>query len=443
MLEKLFGLRAQGTTVKREVVAGCTTFLTLSYIIFVQPVMLSDVGMDRGAVMVATCLSSAGATFLMAFLANYPVALAPAMGINAYFVYDVCLNPAIGLPWQEALGIVFLSGLLFMLLSFVGLREAIMNTLPVSLHHAIAVGIGVFITFIGLRMSGMITGHPVTFVTLGNFESAPVLLSVFGMFVTLALMAKNVRGAMLIGILATAALSLLLGLVTYQGTVAMPPPLAPTFFALRLPNIFARQELIPVLFVFFAQDMFDSIGTLTATGHKGELLEDGKLSKARQALLSDAAGSAGGALLGTSTVTCYIESISGIAAGGRTGLTGIVTGCLMLLSLFFYPLVRIVGAGYLAEGNITLYPIIAPALIIVGCLMLKELVHINWEDMTEAIPGALTVVITPLAFSITHGIAFGFISIAFMKLVTRRRKELHPLIYFFAVLFIARYIGIA
>ena len=442
MLEKLFRLEELDTTVRKEIVAGCTTFLTMSYIIFVQPVMLADAGMNAGAVMVATCLSSAGATFLMAFLANYPVALAPAMGINAYFVYEVCNPDTIGVAWPEALGIVFISGVLFVLLSFVGLREAIMNTLPVSLHHAIAVGIGIFITFIGLRMSGIITAHPVTFVTLGNFTSLPVLLSLFGILVTLVLMAREVRGAIIIGILSTAVLTLVLGLTKYRGIVSMPPSILPTLFELRFPNIFTRQELIPVIFVFFAQDMFDSIGTLTATGHKAELLKDGKLSKARQALLSDAIGSAGGAVLGTSTVTCYIESASGITAGGRTGLTSIVTGLLMLLALFFYPLVEIVGAGYLIDGA-TFYPAIAPALIIVGFLMLKQLIHVDWDDVTEAIPASLTLVMTPLAFSITHGIAFGFISIAFMKLVTGRRKELHPLIYFFAALFVARYIGIA
>ncbi len=442
MLEKLFRLQELETTVKREIIGGCTTFLTMCYIIFVQPAMLSVAGMNQGAVMVATCLSSAGATFLIAFLANYPVALAPAMGINAYFVFEVCNPDLIGVAWPEALGIVFISGVLFILLSFVGLREAIMNTLPVSLHHAIAVGIGIFITFIGLRMSGIITAHPATFVTLGNFTSPPVLLSLFGILVILILMAREVRGAIIIGILATAALTLALGFTKYQGIVSMPPSILPTLFELRFPNIFARQELIPVIFVFFAQDMFDSIGTLTATGHKAELLKDGKLSKARQALLSDAIGSAGGAVLGTSTVTCYIESASGITAGARTGLASIVTGILMLLALFFYPVVEIVGSGYVIDGN-TFYPVIAPALIIVGFLMLKELIHVDWDDITEAIPASLTLVMTPLAFSITHGIAFGFISIAFMKLVTGRRKELHPLIYFFAALFVARYIGIA
>ena len=443
MLEKLFRLKENGTSIRREIVAGSTTFMTLSYIIFVQPTLLGhkDVGMDPGAVMVATCLASAGATFLMAFMTNYPVALAPGMGINAYFVFSVCIG--LGVPWQDALGIVFISGMLFVLLSFVGLRAAVMNALPSSLHNAIAVGIGVFIAFIGLQMSGIIDAHSATFVTLGNIHSKPVLISILGILIILTLMAHRVKGAILMGILATTILSLLLGIVQFNGIVSAPPSIAPTFLKLRFPDIFSKVELIPIIFVFFSVDMFDSIGTLTATGHEADLLEDGKLSKGRQALLADAIGSVGGACLGTSTVTCYIESASGIAEGGRTGLTSIVTGLLMLLALFFTPLIEIVGSGYPVQGSSTLYPIIGPALIVVGGLMLKDLVNINWDDFTEAIPAALTVVMMPLTFSITEGIAFGFISISFLKIVTGRHKELNPLVHYFAVFFIARYIGFA
>ena len=444
MLEKLFRLKENGTSVRREIVAGCTTFMTMSYIIFVQPALLSNIpGLDSGAVMVATCLASAGATFLMAFLTNYPVALAPGMGINAYFVFSVCLG--LGVPWQEALGIVFISGMLFVILSFVGLRAAVMNALPSSLHNAIAVGIGVFIAFIGLQMSGIITAHHVTFVTLGDIDSKPVLISILGIFIILTLMAHRVKGAILMGILATTALSLLLGIVKFNGVVSAPPSIAPTFLQLRFPDIFSKVELIPIIFIFFSVDMFDSIGTLTATGHEADLLEDGKLSKGRQALLADAIGSVGGACLGTSTVTCYIESASGIAEGGRTGLTSIVTGLLMLLALFFTPLIEIVGSGYTATapGSSTLYPIIGPALIVVGGLMLKDLVNINWDDFTESIPAALTVFMMPLSFSITDGIGFGFISMSFLKLVTGRGKEVNPLVHYFAIFFIARYIGLA
>ena len=452
MLEKLFRLKENGTSIRREIVAGCTTFATLSYIIFVQPALLSIAGMEPGAVMVATCISSAGATFLMAFMTNYPIALAPGMGINAYFVFSVCQG--LNLEWEQALGIVFISGMLFVILSFVGLRAAVMNALPSSLHNAIAVGIGLFIAFIGLQMSGIITLHGATFVTLGDIHSKPVLVAIFGIFITLTLMAHRVKGAILMGILATTVLSLLFGIVKFNGVVSPPPSIAPTFFKLSFPDIFSRVELIPIIFVFFSVDMFDSIGTLTATGHEADLLEDGKLSKGRQALLTDAIGSVGGACLGTSTVTCYIESASGIAEGGRTGLTSVVVGLLMLLAIFFSPLVKVVGGeilfdqnvvinGNLTTATIPLHPIIGPALIAVGGLMLKDLININWDDFTEAIPAALTVFMMPLSFSITEGIAFGFISISFLKLVTGRHKEVNPLVHYFAVFFVARYIGFA
>ncbi|RKU26604.1 guanine permease [Candidatus Poribacteria bacterium] len=438
MLEKLFQLKSNHTTIRREIVAGCTTFMTLSYIIFVQPFFLKETGMDPGAVMVATCISSAGACFLMAFLTNYPVALAPGMGINTYFVYEICLG--LGLQWEYALGIVFMSGMLFVILSFVGLRAAVMNALPSSLHNAIAVGIGAFIAFIGLRMSGIITSHPATFVTLGDIQSKPVLISIFGILIILTLMAHRVRGAMLLGILATAIVSIIFGIAKFEGIVAVPPSIEPTFFKLRFPNLLKIVELIPYIFFFFSVDMFDSIGTLTATGHEADLHEDGKLSKGRQALLTDAIGSVGGACLGTSTVTCYIESASGIAEGGRTGLTTIITGILMLGALFFNPLISIVGGGYQPQGSpIPLYPIIGPALIVVGGLMLKDLVNINWDDFTEAIPAALTVVMMPLAFSITEGIAFGFISMSFLKIVTGRSKDVNPMVHYFAIFFVAVY----
>lgn len=438
MLEKLFRIKENGTSIRREIVAGCTTFMTLSYIIFVQPFFLEQAGMDKGAVMVATCLSAAGATFLMAFMTNYPVALAPGMGINTYFVYEIVIG--LGLDWPVALGIVFISGMLFVILSFVGLRAAVMNALPTSLHNAIAVGIGAFIAFIGLRMSGIITSHDATFVTLGDIQSKPVLISIFGILVILTLMAHRVKGAMLMGILATTVVSIVLGIAKFEGIVSTPPSLAPTFLQLRFPDVSKLVELIPYIFFFFAVDMFDSIGTLTATGHEADLLEDGKLSKGRQALLTDAIGSVGGACLGTSTVTCYIESAAGIAEGGRTGLTSLVTGILMVLAIFFNPLVKIVGGGYLPpDGPIPLYPIIGPALIVVGGMMLKDLVNINWDDFTEAIPAALTVVMMPLAFSITEGISFGFISMSFLKIVTGRSKEVHPLVHYFAVFFIAVY----
>ena len=443
MLEKLFALKESGTSLRREFVAGLTNFMTISYIIFVQPSMLSLSGMDYGAVMVATCLSSALATFCMAYFTNYPVVLAPGMGLNAYFVFELCLGK--GIPWQEALGIVFIAGMLFFILSFVGIREAIMNALPHSLQNAIAIGIGLFIAFIGLQMSGIITKDPATFITRGDLDSTPVLLSLFGIAVTLALIARKVRGAILIGIFISAVANLIFGIATFDRIVALPPDLTPTLFKLQFPNILDKLDLIldmiPFIFVFFAIDMFDSIGTLTAIGYRAELMEEGKLTKARGALLTDAGSTVGGALLGTSTVTCYIESATGIAEGGRTGLTAAVTGICMLLSLFLYPLVKIVGGGFQIGPSAFLYPIIAPALIVVGGLMLRNVSQIDWEDITESIPAFLTMLMMPLSFSITDGIGFGFISLAFLKLVTGRRKEIHPVIYYFALFFIACYIG--
>lgn len=433
MLEKLFGLKEHNTSVRRELVAGFTNFMTISYIIFVQPSILSQSGMNAGAVMFATCVSSAIATFIMAFLTNYPVVLAPGMGLNAYFAFEVCLGS--GLPWQEALGIVFIAGLLFFILSFVGIREAIMNALPTSLQNAIAIGIGLFIAFIGLQMSGIITKHPATYITRGDILSTPVLLSLFGIGVTLALIARRVKGAILIGIFIAAIANLIFGVASFNGIVGMPPDPMPTLFKLRIPNIFTKLELIPVIFVFFAIDMFDSIGTLTAIGYRAQLMEAGKLAKARNALLTDAGSTVGGALLGTSTVTCYIESAAGITEGGRTGLTAVCTGIFMLLALFFEPLVKIIGGGY------PINPIIAPALIVVGGLMLRSVNQIDWEDITESIPAFLTMLMMPLSFSITDGIGFGVISLAFLKLVTGRRKEIHPIIYYFALFFVACYIG--
>jgi AGZA family xanthine/uracil permease-like MFS transporter len=443
MLEKLFHLQASGTNVKREIVAGCTTFMTLSYIIFVQPTILGATGMDEGAVMVATCVSSALAMVLMAVLANYPIALAPGMGHNVLFAFTVCLPVAsggLGYSWQEALGAVFVAGVVFITLGFVGLRETVMHSLPVSLRNAIPVGIGLLIALVGLEWAGLVVGSPATYVTLGELKSAPVLLALFGVAVTSILFALNVRGAILIGILASTVVGLITGMVEFGGKVVeLPPSIGPTFFKLELPNIFAKPQLLSVIFIFIFLDLFDTVGTLVGVSQQAGLMVDGKLPKARQALVSDAIATSTGALLGTSTVTSYIESASGISAGGRTGLTNIVTAVLMLLALFFSPIIKMVGVGHDVSG-ITGYPIIAPALIIVGSLMLKNIVHIDWDDATESIPAFLTLLMMPLTFSITDGLAFGFISYALLKLVSGRGKQVHWLIYLFAVLFVVRYI---
>ena len=438
MLEKLFHLQDAGTNVKREIVAGCTTFMTLSYIIFVQPAVLSAAGMDSGAVMAATCITSAFAMVLMALLANYPIALAPGMGHNFYFAFTVCLT--LGVSWQNALGAVFVAGVLFILLFFVGLREKVMTILPVSLRNAIPAGIGLLIALVGLEWAGLIVDHPATYVTLGNLKSPPALLSLFGVIVIAILFALKMRGAILIGILASTIVGLITGMVKFQGVVSAPPSIAPTFLKLEIPNIFIRPEMLAIIFIFIFLDLFDTVGTLVGVGEQGGFMVDGKLPRARQALLSDAVATSTGALLGTSTVTSYIESASGISAGGRTGLTNIVTAILMLLALFFSPLIQMVGAGYPIGENTFLYPIVAPALIIVGSLMLKNVISIDWDDVTESIPAFLTLLLMPLTISITEGIAFGFISYSLLKLVTRQGRQVHWLIYLFAVLFVARYI---
>ena len=382
MLEKLFHLQASGTNVKREIVAGCTTFMTLSYIIFVQPTILGATGMDEGAVMVATCVSSALAMVLMAVLANYPIALAPGMGHNVLFAFTVCLPVAsggLGYSWQEALGAVFVAGVVFITLGFVGLRETVMHSLPVSLRNAIPVGIGLLIALVGLEWAGLVVGSPATYVTLGELKSAPALLALFGVAVTSILFALNVRGAILIGILASTVVGLITGMVEFGGKVVeLPPSIGPTFFKLELPNIFAKPQLLSVIFIFIFLDLFDTVGTLVGVSQQAGLMVDGKLPKARQA--RDAIATSTGALLGTSTVTSYIESASGISAGGRTGLTNIVTAVLMLLALFFSPIIKMVGVGHDVSG-ITGYPIIAPALIIVGSRL-----HIDWDMPQNQFP---------------------------------------------------------
>jgi AGZA family xanthine/uracil permease-like MFS transporter len=437
MLQKLFKLKEHNTNIRTEIVAGITTFMTLSYIIFVQPTVLSACGMDFGSVLVATCVASALSTFLMGFYANYPVALAPGMGQNFFFAFTVVLK--MGISWEKALGAVFISGALFLLLSFFGFREKLIDGIPDSLKEAIAVGIGLFVAMIGFQWSGIIVGSTGTLVSLGSLRSAPVLLSLFGLVVTVILVSMKVRGALLWGILATALAGLPFGLVHYHGISGRIPSLAPTFLKLDISGAFDL-GLVSVVFVFFFLALFDSVGTLIGVSSQAGLLEDGKLPRARQALAADAFGSVSGALLGTSTVTAYVESAAGVSEGGRTGLANMVTGLLMLASLFLYPLSRMAGDGVKLPNGFQIYPVVAPALIVVGSMMLRNVRRIQWDDATESIPAFLTMVIMPFAFSITEGIAFGFISYALLKLVSRRGGEVHGLVYLFAVLFVVRYI---
>ncbi len=436
VLDKIFKLRENGTDIKTEVIGGVTTFMTLSYILFVQPTVLSACGMDFGSVLTATCIASALATFLMGFYANYPIALAPGMGQNFFFAYTVVLQ--MGIPWPKALGAVFISAVLFLALSFFGFRERLIDGIPDSLKEAIAVGIGLFIAFVGFQWAGIVAASPGTMVALGPLKSRPVLLSIFGLGFTLVLQALRVRGAILWGILATAALGLPLGVVHYHGLAGGFPGISSTLLRLDIKGAFDL-GLFSVIFVFFFLALFDTVGTLIGVSSQAGLMVNGKLPRARQALAADAFGSVAGSVLGTSTITAYIESAAGVAEGGRTGLSNFVTGTLMLLSLFFYPLTRMAGEGVPMAAGGRIYPVVAPALIVVGSMMLQNVRRIRWEDPTEAIPSFLTMVIMPFAYSITEGIAFGFISYAVLKLIAGRGREVHWIVYLFALLFLLRY----
>ena len=441
-IEKQFHLHENQTTVRRELAGGCTTFLTMSYIIFVQPVMLANTGMDTGAVMTATCLSSAAATFLMAFLANYPIALAPAMGHNVFFTFMVC--GAMGIPWQTALGAILISGTCFIILSLVGLRKMVMDSIPDSLKFAIAVGIGLMIALLGFQWSGVVVKNEATLISIGTLTRPYVLVSGMGLLVSMILTCMNLRGSILFGIATSAVAAWSYGLVSYHGLMSFPPPsLAPTFMELR-PLAALQLNLAAVILVFFVLDLFDTIGTLVGVAELGGFMRNGQLPRARPALLSDAIGTVVGAVLGTSTVSSYIESCSGISDGARTGLASVVTGSLFILALFFYPLVEMLGQGIAVPGGGPMvYPVIAPALIMVGFIMMRGVKHIPWEDPTESLPAFLTILLTAFSFSITEGIAFGFMSYSLLKILSGRVRDLHPVMLIISILFVFRYFFLA
>ncbi len=443
MLKGIFDLEASGTTPGREIISGVTTFLTMSYIVFVQPAVLSACGMDFGAVMVATCLSSAVATFVMGLLANYPIALAPAMGHNFYFAFSVCGAVAmggLGYRWETALAAVFVSGSLFLILSFWGMREFVMTVVPSSLKSAIAVGIGLLIALIGLEWSGIVVGKPGTLIGLGDLGSTPVLISFAGLAVMAALLACGIRGAIVIGMFVSLVIGLLSGIVEYEGLFSTPPSISPTLFKLDIQSLFSGTGILTVIFIFFFLDLFDTIGTLIGVSEQAGFMVDGKLPRARRALLADAVGTVTGALLGTSTVTSYIESASGIAEGGRTGLSNMVTGLLFILALFLYPLAKMIGGGFpVADGGL-LYPVIAPALIVVGSFMFKGIARIEWGDFAEALPAFITIVIMPMTFSITEGISFGFIAYSILSTVKGEWRKTHWFVHVISLLFLIRYV---
>jgi AGZA family xanthine/uracil permease-like MFS transporter len=443
-----FHLRENGVTTRTEVLAGATTFATMAYIIFVQPAVLGAVGMDAGAVFTSTCLVTAFATILMALMANYPVAVAPAMGHNFFFTYTVIL--AMGVRWQEALGAVFISGIIFVVTSSIGLREQIIAAVPDSLKSSIAAGIGLLITLIGMQWAGLVRLSPDTLVALGNLTSRPTLVSLIGLVVTIVLMARRVSGAILIGIVAAAIAGWLLGVVTSPDRIiSFPPSMAPT--ALKLDIVGAiRHNLFAVVFIFFFLDLFDTVGSLIGIAKQSGLMKEGKLPRAGRALLADAIGTVGSALAGNTTMVSYIESAAGVAAGGRTGVVALVVAALFLVALLFSPVVHTISGGFPVTETITLqgqqvvrsyilYPITSPALIVVGSMMMRTIRDVAWDDFTEALPAFLTVIMMPLTVSITDGIAFGLISYVLLKVVTGRGREPHWLIYLFALLFVLRY----
>ncbi|MCX7991059.1 MAG: NCS2 family permease [Proteobacteria bacterium] len=434
IIDKLF-FKGREVNIMTEIEGGLATFFTMCYIIFVQPAILSKLGMDFGSVMVATCLSSAIATILMGILANYPIALAPGMGHNFLFVITAS---ALAISWEKALGIIFISGSLFIILSLVPFRERILNDMPNSLKYGISVGIGLLITLIGLEWSGIVVQKPGTFIGLGELNFLPVLITFSGLLVIIFLHLRDVKSAILWGILSSTSLSLLAGLSKFHGVVSLPPSIEPTFFKFKLLDVLSFNYLAPI-FVFLFLDVFDTVGTLVGVGEQGGFIHQGKLPRAKSAFLADAIGTLTGSVLGTSTVTSYIESASGISVGAKTGLASVITGLLFIIALFFYPLVQTVGGGYESNG-FYYYPTISPALIFVGYLMTQNVKKIDFKDFEEGFPAFLAMIMIPLTFSITDGIAFGFISYSLIGLFRGKIKEQNRLVLTVSLIFILKYI---
>lgn len=424
-LERYFHLAEHRTTVRTELVAGLTTFLTMCYIVVVNPGILALAGMDMGAVFVATCISAAIGCLMMGLVANYPIALAPGMGLNAYFTFSVCKG--MGVPWQIALAAVFVSGILFMVLSLWKIREAIVNALPMSLKLSITAGIGIFLALIALKNAGVVVDNPATLVSLGNLHEPSVLLALLGFILVVVLNHYHIKGAIIISILSITAISIGLGLSPFKGVVGTVPSIAPTFMQMDFKDLFTA-GMVGVIFVFFFVDLFDSTGTLVGVAHRAGLLVDGKLPRLKRALLADSTAIIIGAGLGTSSTTPYIESAAGVAAGGRTGLTAVVVGVLFLLTLLFSPLAASV------PGFAT-----APALLFVGILMTRGLAEIDWDDITEAAPAFVTTVFMPFSFSIADGIAMGFISYALIKLLCGRSREVPYMVWIIAALWAVKF----
>ncbi|WP_158891580.1 MULTISPECIES: NCS2 family permease [unclassified Pseudomonas] len=425
MLERLFQLKAHNTSVRTELLAGVTTFLAMAYILFVNPSILGATGMDKGAIFVATCLAAAIGSALMGLIANYPIALAPGMGLNAFFTYTVVLH--LGHTWQVALGAVFLSALMFFLLSIFRIREWIINSIPLPLRSGIAAGIGLFLALIALQTAGIVVGNPATLVGLGDLSKPGPLLAILGFFLIIVLEARKVTGAVLIGILVVTVIAIALGVSAFGGLVSMPPSLAPTFLQLDIRGAL-DVGLISVIFAFLFVDLFDNSGTLIGVAKRAGLMgKDGHLPKMGRALIADSSAAMFGSLLGTSTTTSYIESAAGVSAGGRTGLTAVVVAVLFLLALFFAPL----------AGSVPAFAT-APALFFIAVLMTSGLAEIEWDDLTTAAPVLVTALAMPLTYSIANGIAFGFITWTVIKLLSGRTRELNSALIVLSILFVIK-----
>ncbi|WP_123053023.1 NCS2 family permease [Clostridium sp. JN-1] len=459
-LDSFFHLSENGTDVKTEVLAGITTFITMAYIIFVNPNILMQAGMNAKGLMgdaavkagisaindpvvasifTATCIAAAVGTFVMALYANLPFAQAPGMGLNAFFTYTVCLT--LGYTWHQALAAVLVSGILFIIITVTSIREKIVDSIPQNLKFAISGGIGLFIALIGLKSGGIIVANPATLVGFGSFTNPHTLVTVIGITITAILMSRQVKGSILIGILLTTIIGIPFGITHLQGIklISAPPSLAPTFFSFDFKGLLgigkagilgAFTSIIMVIITFSLVDLFDTIGTLVGTAQKANMLdEDGKVKNMHKALLSDAVATTVGSFLGTSTVVTYVESTAGVSQGGRTGLTSFTTGVMFILAMFFSGLVGIVPS----EAT-------APALVIVGVLMMGAVKNIDFDDFTEALPAFLTIALMPFSYSIANGIAAGIIFYPIVKIVTGKYKEVHPIIYILAALFILRFV---
>jgi len=424
-LERQFGLARHGTDIRTEFIAGVTTFLTMVYIVFVNPIILGKAGMDAGAVFVATCVAAAVSTFVMAFYANYPIALAPGMGINAFFAFTIVLT--YNYTWQQALAAVFCSGVLFFLISVFPIRQYVIDSIPQNLKLAVSAGVGLFLGIIALEESKIVVAHPATLVTLGDMTNPRAILMLLGFVLIAGLNYRRILGGTLIGVLAVTVIGLPLGLAQFKGIISMPPSIAPTFLQLDFSRIGEFTFLIVVFSILFV-DVFDNAGTLIGVTHRTGLMKNGKLARMKEALISDSFAAMFGALIGTSTTTSYIESAAGVSTGGRTGLTAAFVGVLFLLALFFAPLAGMVPA-YAS----------AAALLYVACVMARGLAEIDWEDITEYAPAVVTAIAMPLTYSIATGIGLGFITYVLAKLVGGEGREVPPAVIVLALLFTAKF----